>query len=95
MLNIPSYIDDPSYRYKMPRLITKVEGKGNGIKTNLVNLIEAAKALRVPVQCSVYIIYIYIYIIYIYRSIEVPGGRARGTDRPEGEIQLVHSKREA
>ena len=32
----------------MPKLILKIEGKGNGIKTNIVNLNEAAKALRVP-----------------------------------------------
>ena len=32
----------------MPRLILKIEGKGNGIKTNIMNLNEAAKALRVP-----------------------------------------------
>jgi len=48
MLNIPSSIDDPSYRYKMPALQLKVEGRGNGIKTKIVNLNEVATALRVP-----------------------------------------------
>jgi len=47
-LNIPSYIEDPSYRYKMPGLQLKVEGRGNGIKTKIVNLTELATALRVP-----------------------------------------------
>jgi translation initiation factor 5 len=34
----------------MPRLELKIEGKGNGIKTNIVNLTDVAKALRVPIE---------------------------------------------
>eukprot|EP00826_Nyctotherus_ovalis_P041943 TRINITY_DN4274_c0_g2_i28.p1 TRINITY_DN4274_c0_g2~~TRINITY_DN4274_c0_g2_i28.p1 ORF type:complete len:438 (+),score=180.52 TRINITY_DN4274_c0_g2_i28:165-1478(+) len=49
MINIPSTIHDPSYRYKMPKMNLKVEGKGNGIATNVTNLDEVAKSLRVPV----------------------------------------------
>ncbi|EGR30622.1 hypothetical protein IMG5_127620 [Ichthyophthirius multifiliis] len=49
-LNIPSYIQEPNYRYQMPRMILKIEGKGNGIKTNVVNMNEVSKALRVPTE---------------------------------------------
>ena len=34
--------------YKMPRLVAKVEGRGNGIKTNVVNCTDIAKALERP-----------------------------------------------
>ncbi|GJP51904.1 hypothetical protein CLOM_g11032 [Closterium sp. NIES-68] len=40
--------DDGFYRYKMPKLITKIEGRGNGIKTNVVNMVDVAKALARP-----------------------------------------------
>ncbi|XP_060186875.1 eukaryotic translation initiation factor 5-like isoform X2 [Lycium barbarum] len=32
----------------MPRMITKIEGRGNGIKTNVVNMVDIAKALARP-----------------------------------------------
>lgn len=40
--------DDAFYRYKMPKMMTKIEGRGNGIKTNVVNMVEIAKALARP-----------------------------------------------
>ncbi|PIA30106.1 hypothetical protein AQUCO_05700076v1 [Aquilegia coerulea] len=40
--------NDPYYRYKMPRMKTKIEGRGNGIKTNVENMVEMAEALRRP-----------------------------------------------
>jgi len=48
MINIPSTIDDPAYRYKMPRMDCKQESRLNGVKTNIFNLEDVAKALRVP-----------------------------------------------
>lgn len=47
-VNVNRNVDDMFYRYKMPKLIAKVEGKGNGIKTVIVNMVEIAKALGRP-----------------------------------------------
>jgi len=46
MYNIPSTIQDPKYRYRMPKMQLKIESKGNGIKTNIVNLGDVATYLR-------------------------------------------------
>jgi len=47
-VNIRRDVDDKFYRYKMPLLQTKIEGKGNGIKTVVPNMSEVARALSRP-----------------------------------------------
>ncbi|KAJ7357819.1 Eukaryotic translation initiation factor 5A-1 [Desmophyllum pertusum] len=46
LVNVKPKEHRPVYRYKMPKLLAKVEGKGNGIKTVIVNMVEIAKALQ-------------------------------------------------
>ena len=46
-INICRDNTDPFYRYKCSNSI-KTEGRGNGIKTAIVNLAEVARALNRP-----------------------------------------------
>jgi translation initiation factor 5 len=48
LVNVRRDVSDPFYRYKMERLQTKIEGKGNGIKTVITNLTSVAQSLARP-----------------------------------------------
>ncbi|KAG6919189.1 hypothetical protein DXG01_008487 [Tephrocybe rancida] len=48
VVNIRRDVDDKFYRYRMPILLTKIEGKGNGIKTVIPNMSDVARALSRP-----------------------------------------------
>ncbi|KAH7125472.1 domain found in IF2B/IF5-domain-containing protein [Dendryphion nanum] len=45
-VNIRRDVSDPFYRYKMEKIQSKIEGKGNGIKTVIVNLSSVAQSLE-------------------------------------------------
>lgn len=47
-VNIRRDVTDPFYRYKMEKLQSKIEGKGNGIKSVIVNLPSVANSLARP-----------------------------------------------
>jgi hypothetical protein len=51
-LTLSQDVTDPFYRYKMERLQAKIEGKGNGIKTVVVNLNGVSQSLSRPPACT-------------------------------------------
>ena len=50
MLNITGsrVVDDPTYRYKLPRLVARTGGRRNGIRTVIVNMADISTALNRP-----------------------------------------------
>ncbi|XXH04867.1 hypothetical protein Hte_011289 [Hypoxylon texense] len=48
LVNVRRDVTDAFYRYKMEKIQTKIEGKGNGIKTVVVNLSSVAASLARP-----------------------------------------------
>lgn len=57
-INIDDSRSDVFYRYKMPAVSVKIEGRGNGIKTVLPNIDDIAKSLmRDPRHITKYLSY--------------------------------------
>lgn len=54
IVNIRRDVDDKFYRYRMPLLETKIEGKGNGIKTVVPNMTDISRALSRPPTCTLH-----------------------------------------
>ena len=48
LVNICRDNNDPFYRYKMPLIISKIEGRGNGIRTAIMNTSDVTRALSRP-----------------------------------------------
>ena len=48
IVNIRRDVDDKFYRYRMPLLEIKIEGKGNGIKTVVPNMSDIAGYIIIP-----------------------------------------------
>jgi translation initiation factor 5 len=47
-VNVPRRNDDPFYRYKMPVIKVRVEGRGKMVKTTLENIEDVAKSIERP-----------------------------------------------
>lgn len=89
-VNIPSYHDDPNYRYKMPRVKAKVEGRGNGVKTNIMNMAEIARALK---RAPEYATKFCGCELGASSKFEAAEGKAIVNGiHPEGEVQIVIDK---
>ena len=59
MICIPSHIQDPNYRYKMPKLVIIGQGSGGGPKSNIENIQAVADALQIAPDCNTILLILY------------------------------------
>ena len=49
-INMNGNMNDMNYRYKMPKVITKISGRGNGIYTIFTNIEDVCKSINHPIE---------------------------------------------
>lgn len=64
-------------------MLFQVEGKGNGIKTVIVNMVEIGKALQRPPSCKL------LYYNYVYVSLFKDNGRSHFASRHCMQVVVV------
>jgi len=85
LANVPRKVIDPNYRYQMPFLKVKVEGKGKMVKTIVENIDEVAKSLE---RNTEYIMKFFAFDLGVQYSFK-NGKHTLGSARSAEELQKI------